>query len=303
MTMIRVTVIGLFSACASGDPVESRALALDVELDAEELEFLRLINEYRAGEGLEELTASPTLDAAADGHSHDMVDPGFFDHISPDGRDPADRCCDAGYPYACPLTTAIGENILVGSAFAADAFAGWRSSPGHDANMRDPEYLAIGIGRVEDPDAGGRRERWYWTTDFAGIVDEDALCGCEDGATRDCMNGSCAGVETCAECGWGACDAPSPGEEVCNEADDDCDGETDEGLVCGGDSDSDSDGDTDGDADGWVGDADGDTDGVADAADAEGCGCRTMGDAGHAAVAAFVLAAWLAVRRREDGSR
>ncbi len=74
--------------------------------------------------------------------------------------------------------------------------------------------------------------------DCNGEVDDG--CVCDTGAQRPCYAGPretegigvCrAGVETCDDVGrWGACDGVAPGPELCNELDDDCDGEADEGL-------------------------------------------------------------------------
>jgi hypothetical protein len=48
------------------------------------------------------------------------------------------------------------------------------------------------------------------------------------GVTRRCEvsneYGTCYGEETCAQSGWEGCDAKTPGPEVCNGEDDDCDG-------------------------------------------------------------------------------
>ena len=48
------------------------------------------------------------------------------------------------------------------------------------------------------------------------------------GVTRRCEesneHGTCYGEETCTENGWEGCDAQTPGPEVCNGIDDDCDG-------------------------------------------------------------------------------
>jgi hypothetical protein len=48
------------------------------------------------------------------------------------------------------------------------------------------------------------------------------------GVTRRCEisneHGTCFGQETCAESGWEGCDANTPGPEVCNGEDDNCDG-------------------------------------------------------------------------------
>ncbi len=42
--------------------------------------------------------------------------------------------------------------------------------------------------------------------------------------------GACAGLRSCTASGWGACSAPPAKAELCNGLDDDCDGQTDEGL-------------------------------------------------------------------------
>ncbi len=71
--------------------------------------------------------------------------------------------------------------------------------------------------------------------DCDGTVDED--CGCVTGTTRGCGGdtGACvAGTQTCIEGLWAGCSGTGPTTESCNGADDDCDGETDEGLLVSG---------------------------------------------------------------------
>ncbi len=75
--------------------------------------------------------------------------------------------------------------------------------------------------------------------------DADPGWPCPDGAERSCYGGDEAtrgkgicrsGVQTCVEGAWGACLGQRvPEEEVGNDLDDNCDGETDEGLLnaCG----------------------------------------------------------------------
>jgi len=65
------------------------------------------------------------------------------------------------------------------------------------------------------------------------------VCACtarfiEQGAETACFvenaYGTCQGLRRCNAGGLAGCDAPLPLPEVCNDKDDDCDGETDEGL-------------------------------------------------------------------------
>lgn len=137
-------------------------------LDAEEQEFLRLINQHRAASGLAPLVATRMLDEVSYLHSLDMATANYFSHTSRDGRTFDQRMRDGGYTYA----TYLGENIAAGNATAAATFDQWRNSAGHNANMLSANFRAIGIGRAYSATS---TYRWYWTTDFGGVVDGTAL--------------------------------------------------------------------------------------------------------------------------------
>ncbi|MFH2010789.1 MAG: MopE-related protein [bacterium] len=62
--------------------------------------------------------------------------------------------------------------------------------------------------------------------DCDGTVDENLNQACSIANT----DGTCLGTETCSAGVWGGCTAVTPGAEICNNVDDDCDGETDENL-------------------------------------------------------------------------
>ena len=161
----------LFAALLGAAPIAFGQQAPNPELDAEELEFLDRINEYRRQSGLGELVATVTLNTAADRHSYDMASNNWFDHTGSDGSDPSERCAWAGYPEGC------AENIAAGYPTASDVFAGWRSSWGHNANMLG-DYQAIGIALQEGGSYGS-----YWTTDFGWTVDEPYVPGGNDPGT------------------------------------------------------------------------------------------------------------------------
>ena len=91
--------------------------------DAEELEFLHLINEYREQNGLRPVILSDTLAVAAERHSKDMAEYSFFAHDTvkssfyKPGAQPWDRMGQEGYDY----NTAKGENLAVGYETAEEA--------------------------------------------------------------------------------------------------------------------------------------------------------------------------------------
>lgn len=134
----------------------------DLSLDDQEHEFLTLVNLYRTQNGLSPLLGvSPTLTRAAERHAHDMAEHGFMDHTGSDGSTPFSRARDANYRGA-----QVSENIASGLRTAAQAMIAWRASQtGHNENMVDPRWRAIGIARELGDDG------WYWATSYGDELD------------------------------------------------------------------------------------------------------------------------------------
>ncbi len=73
-----------------------------------------------------------------------------------------------------------------------------------------------------------------------GFIDEG--CNCLSGSSQSCYSGASStkdvgqcksGMQTCAAGDWGPCSGEAlPKKEVCDKADNDCDGKVDEGGVC-----------------------------------------------------------------------
>lgn len=147
--------------------------------DPEEIQFLELINGYRADNGLKALLLSDTLAGAAEHHSQDMARYSFFAHDTAassyykSGYEPWDRMEQEGYDYE----TYKGENIAAGYESAEEAFRAWRNSPSHNQAMLDGRYRVIGISRIHDP---GSVHGWHWTTDFGGALDPTSHAPGED---------------------------------------------------------------------------------------------------------------------------
>jgi uncharacterized protein YkwD len=157
------------SACVgqtdTSDQVTESATQELRQLDAEEAEFLKLINAHRAANGnLPPLTATPLLNQVAYDHSLDMAKNKYFSHDTQAGVGPFERMKAAGYQGGW-----MAENIAAGNETAAKTFEQWKNSPVHNTHMLGDLYKAIGIGRAYD---AASPYRWYWTTDFGDRIDD-----------------------------------------------------------------------------------------------------------------------------------
>jgi uncharacterized protein YkwD/uncharacterized protein YraI len=187
MTALAGSLSGLLLAGGNvaAAPVESPNLThvanvvetADACLDDEEVNFLALINDYRAASGLSPLTVSASLSSAAAYHSVDMASNGYLDHTLSDGTGVPQNLQNFGYDSGT-----YGENIAAGMATAQEAMQIWQNSPEHNANMLNGQFGALGIGRAYSADSP---YGWYWTTDFGDVSDGPGwLCGSAAPATK-----------------------------------------------------------------------------------------------------------------------
>ena len=104
------------------------------------------------------LTWNDNLAGAANSHTRNMANGNFFDHLDHDGRTPGDRAELAGY-----TAKTVGENIAAGLDTPRKVVDGWLASPGHCANLMNPQFRELGAAYAMDPksDAG-----IYWTALF-----------------------------------------------------------------------------------------------------------------------------------------
>ncbi|MEE1867779.1 CAP domain-containing protein [Pseudomonas auratipiscis] len=134
---------------------------------AEGQKLLSMINSARSQQrqcGSQTFAASAplawnaVLAGVAETHTRAMANQNFLDHIDRDGGTPGDRAELAG--YAGQLT---GENIAAGQDTPRKVVDGWLASPGHCANLMNPQFTELGAAYAVDPksDAG-----IYWTAMF-----------------------------------------------------------------------------------------------------------------------------------------
>ncbi|MEM7554985.1 MAG: CAP domain-containing protein, partial [Cyanobacteria bacterium P01_A01_bin.84] len=104
-------------------------------------EVLKLTNDFRVKNGRSRLTMNSDLSEAAQDHSEDMAKLDFFSHTGKDGSKAGDRITDAGYEW-----NTYGENIAAGQRTPDQVVQGWINSPGHRANMLNPNFKELGVG-------------------------------------------------------------------------------------------------------------------------------------------------------------
>lgn len=117
--------------------------------------MLVLINQERIAAGVAPLQFNTTLNAAAEDHSENMLINNIFSHTGFDGSTARERMTDAGYVFSG--TNASGENIAYQSERGLlgidddvrDLHDGLMNSPGHRANILNPNFEEIGIGIEE----------------------------------------------------------------------------------------------------------------------------------------------------------
>jgi len=126
----------------------------------EAIEVLKLVNQARSssrscGEKHYSATTPLSLEArlarAAQLHSRDMRENGFMGHTGSDGSNIAVRANRQGYEWS-----RLGENVAWNYPTPASVVAGWLGSPGHCANIMNPQFTELGVG-LDGP---------YWTQLF-----------------------------------------------------------------------------------------------------------------------------------------
>ncbi|HEX4662231.1 MAG TPA: CAP domain-containing protein [Candidatus Saccharimonadales bacterium] len=106
-------------------------------------ELLQLTNAVRTKNGLSELTASATLDQAAQAKANDMIAKNYWGHLGPDQTNPWDWLNQARYDYI-----RAGENLAYGFSDNTKLVDGWLASPEHRANLLgNYGYVGFGLAR------------------------------------------------------------------------------------------------------------------------------------------------------------
>lgn len=141
---------------SSNDEIESGNNKIEEVDSSEALEVLRLVNQERKKQGLNELVLNHTLNGIATKKAKDMRDKNYFSHQSATYGSPFEMLQRFGVKYS-----SAGENIAAGQKTAQDVMRDWMNSSGHRANILNANYTELGVGYVEGGTYGT-----YWVQLF-----------------------------------------------------------------------------------------------------------------------------------------
>jgi len=143
--------------------------------NALEEQMLELVNGERAQAGLNPLRFNDTLNTSSEDHSDWMLDADQFDHQGVNGSSPHARMETAGYQFEGNWHS--GESI---AWMTEDGNPGYKdevvelhnglmNSPGHRANILNPDFTEIGIGieTGQFNDGGGELDSVMISQNFA----------------------------------------------------------------------------------------------------------------------------------------
>ncbi len=103
-------------------------------------DLLQYTNERRVSAGLEPVSLNSKLTSAAYKKANDMINAGYWSHISPKGVQPWDFILAEDYDYIY-----AGENLAKNFSNSRDVVQAWYDSSTHRENLLNPHYNEVGF--------------------------------------------------------------------------------------------------------------------------------------------------------------
>ena len=149
--VVGLMLAGLSAACGRlGGPAHVEEIADVAYVPADPDKGMRLINAYRAENGIAALTLDPDLTRLAGDYARHLAEAGQMTHdLAPYGGLET-RLKAGGYAYAT-----AGENLGQGYRTLEQVIAGWKKSPAHDRGMKDTDMTRMGIASAANPRKAG----------------------------------------------------------------------------------------------------------------------------------------------------
>jgi len=135
--LLLTTIVPALVASCSSPHIEESLGAHPEQVD--ESEARRLISAYRLANGRSALVLDPALEQAAAAQAMAMAQTNTLSHTV---AGTLGERLDAAHI----INKAAAENVSAGYSTLADAIAGWRRSPAHNANLLYPPMQRMGIG-------------------------------------------------------------------------------------------------------------------------------------------------------------
>jgi uncharacterized protein YkwD len=137
----------------SGTSVSKEAVVTNYDYNEVELRLVQLINNHRVSLGLNPLQVINHISYKSEGHNEYMIERQSVSH-------------DNFYQRSQSIIETLGaekvaENVAYNYMTAESAFAAWKNSPGHRANM-EGDFTHFGISVSVDP----QTNRKYYTNMF-----------------------------------------------------------------------------------------------------------------------------------------
>ena len=120
---------------------------------------VQLTNQIRVQHGLAPLQVHSSLEKSARWMAQDMVQHNYLRHTDFLGREIDPRLPECGYEDY----REIGENIAGGQLTPEEVVTDWMRSPGHRANLLNPNFREIGVAHLF---GSHTHYKHYWVQDF-----------------------------------------------------------------------------------------------------------------------------------------
>lgn len=161
--LLAAAALALLAAGCAGEPrratpLDARATERLAAVTLDPAQATRIFNTYRASQGLGPVRLDPALTTMAQRQADAMARANTLSHDTAGSF--ASRVHAAGLDAA-----RSAENLGGGYYSTEEAFAGWRASSGHDANLRMKEATRFGIALAKDPQT---QYRAWWALVVAG---------------------------------------------------------------------------------------------------------------------------------------
>jgi len=125
----------------------------DVATNSNAQQVLKLVNDFRAENGLPPVKLDDRMNQAAQKHSDFMAETAQISHTGRNGSKAHERMTAEGVSWRT-----AAENVAAGQQTPEQVVQDWINSPGHRANLLNADATIMGLGENSN----------YWTLDLAG---------------------------------------------------------------------------------------------------------------------------------------